>query len=294
MSSAFAGRTVAVSEVVCMTIISRTSLSSVMPDTGTLTVTRQVALLPPDEARMRHIPAPTALTTPSCVTVATDVSPESQVTVLSVAFSGSTVATSVTVLSTYIVISFLSRETLSTGILTVTSQFALLPPFAAVMLQVPAPTAVTVPSCATVATASLSLDQVTVLSVTSIGRTVAVSFSVSWIQRFSLVLLSTTPDDGMTTVTWQLALFSPAVAVTVQVPSATAVISPLADTRTILSLLLDQVTVLSEASSGRTVAIRERVSPLLTVISVSSSRTSSTRMIWSNSATFIMLLVPQE
>ena len=66
----------------------------------------------------------------------------------------------------------------STGAVTVTSQLAEKSPAVAVMVAVPAPTALTVPSLSTFATASLSEAQLTVLSVAFFGNTVAVSVAL--------------------------------------------------------------------------------------------------------------------
>jgi hypothetical protein len=62
------------------------------------------------------------------------------------------------------------------------------------------------------------------------------------------------------TVTWQVADLPPAVAVIVDVPSATAVTVPPWTVATEL-FELDQVTVLSVAFAGLTVAVREPVAP---------------------------------
>ena len=80
------------------------------------TVTVQVAVLSPTLAVMVAVPLPTAVTLPLASTVATEVLELDQVTLLSVAFSGSTVATSVEVPPTCNVIVDLSKEIEETAI----------------------------------------------------------------------------------------------------------------------------------------------------------------------------------
>ena len=140
------------------------------------------------------------------------------------------------------------------------------------MTAVPSETAVTTPST-TVATLSFELLHVTVLSVASSGSTVAFNVSVSPGMRTMLVLLRVTFVTGMNfllTITWQVADLSPAVAVITTVPSVIAVTTP-STTVAIASSELLQVTVLSVASSGLTVAVRVSVSPSV-ISSLSLSR----------------------
>ena len=119
------------------------------------------------------------------------------VTSLFVAASGVTVATSLfsspTESSTLLVFS----PTLCTGTvadcpLTVTLQLALLPSAVAVMVAVPAALTVTLPLLSTSTISGLSLFQVTVLLVASLGFTVTVSFSVSFTSSVRSVLSSVT------------------------------------------------------------------------------------------------------
>lgn len=79
------------------------------------------------------------------------------------------------------------------------------------------------------------------------------------------------------TVTTQVAVLPPSVVVTVMfaVPAATAVIMPSA-TVAMFSSSLDQVTLLSVAVSGLTVAVSVAVSPTVSVSSVWSSATLPT------------------
>ena len=84
-------------------------------------------------------------------------------------------------------------------VLTVTVQAAVLAPSAVVtvMVALPEPMAVTFPLLSTVATAVLLDVQVTLLSVASLGATVAVSRSEPPTVSPRLVLFSVTPVTGM-------------------------------------------------------------------------------------------------
>lgn len=151
-----------------------------------LTVTEQVAFLPPSlvVTVIVAVPAALAVTKPEEETVATDVLFEDHTTDLSVALLGVTVATSVWVSPTVIVIddSLSSTPVTETvGAETVTTQAAFLPPslVVAVIVAVPADLAVTKPEEETVATEVLLDDQVTDLFVALEGVTVAVSVWVS-------------------------------------------------------------------------------------------------------------------
>lgn len=89
------GKTVAVSVDVAPTLRERELRETVMPVTGTRTVTVQVAFWPPlDVAVIVAVPAPIAVTLPP-ETVATEALEVVQVTVLSVASDGETVAVNV-------------------------------------------------------------------------------------------------------------------------------------------------------------------------------------------------------
>ena len=147
------------------------------------------------------------------------------------------------------------------------------------MVAVPSLTAVTLPLASTVAIAVLELVQVTVLSVASSGFTVATRVSDSPSLSSRLVLFSVTSVTAMTfllTVTEHVADFSPTLAVMVAEPSLTAVTLPLLSTVAIAVLELDQVTVLSVASSGLTVAVSVSDSPSVSVSSVLFNVTSVT------------------
>ena len=165
----------------------------------------------------------------------------------------------------------LSRATLSTGMTlaeTVTSHLAVFSPsvVVTVIVAVPGATAVTLPSASTVATASSEVLHATDLSVASSGATVAASVasSPSTISRVSLSTV--TPSTGMTfasTVTSHFAVFPPSVvvAVIVAVPAATAVTLPFSSTVATFSSEVLHANVLSEASSGATVAVSVASSP---------------------------------
>ena len=111
----------------------------------------------------------------------------------------------------------------------------------------------------TEATLASVLVQVTLGSVASFGRTVAVSVSLAAISSFSVSLLMETELTstggvggvaGATTVTLQSAVSPLAdLAVTVAVPTETALMTPSATVATAL-LEVDQVTVWSVASDG--------------------------------------------
>ena len=107
----------------------------------------------------------------------------------------------------------------------------------------------------------------TVLSVASSGLTVAVRVTESPSFSSTSVLSNPTDSTAMTflsTVTLQVAVLSPALAVTVAVPSLTASIFPPSTVATEGSEDV-HVTVLSVASSGLTVAVIVSESPSLRV-----------------------------
>ena len=125
-----------------------------------------------------------------------------QVTVLSVAFSGVTVAARVAELPSCKVSEVLSREMAVTGTVassTVTVQLADLLPAMAVTVADPDATAVTLPFSSTVTTAVLPVLQVTFLSVAFSGKTVATSVSVQPGWSDKVVLLRTTLSTGTLT-----------------------------------------------------------------------------------------------
>ena len=136
-----------------------------------------------------------------------------------------------------------------------TAHVAFASPQAAVMVAVPAFTAVTAPSL-TVAIVLSEEVQTMVLSVVSSGFTMAVSLAVSPSYSFSAVLSSVTPVARMggKTVTTHSAFALPQAAVMVALPSFTAVTTP---SFTVATASLEDVhTSVSVVFSGATVAAR--------------------------------------
>ena len=134
---------------------------------------------------------------------------------------------------------------------------SLLPAFAVITASPPA-IAVTLPVWSTLAILALLLLHVTVLSVALSGVTLAIKVSEAPLTKGSSLLLRDMDSTGTTfffTVTAQVADLPPQEAVIVAVPSFRVVTRPSATVAT-FSLLLLQVTVLSVASSGFTVAVR--------------------------------------
>ncbi len=124
------------------------------------------------------------------------------------------------------------KDMLSTGIITETSQVAVLP-FAvvAVIVASPAAFAVTLPSLSTLAISGAEELQVTVVSVAVVGSNVTDNVSVPFISNVSEVFLSEILTTGTDTVTSQVAVLPFAVvAVIVAVPAAFAVTLPVLST----------------------------------------------------------------
>ena len=153
--------------------------------------------------------------------------------------------------------------------LTVTEQVAVLFPSTVltVIVAVPALTAVTTPELDTVATDVLFDDHVTDLFDAFEGETVAVRVYVDPSVKVKDDLSKDTPVTGTTTVTAQVAVFAPSLVITVIVadPAAFAVTRPEEDTVATEVLLDDQVTDLSVALDGETVAVRVLVLPTFIV-----------------------------
>ena len=236
-----------------------------MTETGR-TVTAHVAFFPPSfvVTVMVAVPSISAVTTPELDTVATAVLLDDQVTDLSAALEGVTVAVRVCVSPTVIDKDVLSRLTpvTATGV-TVTAQVACRPPstVVTVIVAVPSFLAVTTPELETVATEVLLDDQVTDLSVAFEGDTVAVSVPVSPTVMDILLWFRVTPVTDTVeelTVTEQVAVLLPSTVLTVMVavPAFNAVTTPAEETDATEVLFDDQVTDLSVASDGVTVAFR--------------------------------------
>ena len=118
--------------------------------------------------------------------------------------------------------------------------------------------------------------QVTVLSVASSGLTVAVRVIVSPARSEAVVLFNVTEVTSVaTTVIWQVAVLLPALAVIVASPTFLAITTPFETVAIVWSDEL-QVTVLSVASSGLTVAVRVTLSPAWRETSDWSSSTDKT------------------
>lgn len=240
-----------------------------------MTVTEQVAVLLPSEVLTVTTVEPTflAVTTPLELTVAMDVFADDQVTPLSVASEGETVATKVAVLPTCKVNEEEFRDTTVTETVeafTVTEQVAVLPPSAvlAVIVAVPAFFAVTSPSEDTVATEVLFDDHVTSLLDALEGLTVAINHVVSPTVMERLEGESVTLVTGTDfTVIEHVAVLPPSAVLTVIVaePTLLAVIVPSEATKATSGLLDVHVTSLFVAFEGLTVAVRLEVSPLLIV-----------------------------
>ena len=182
LSVASSGWTVAVSVVDWPTSSDTELWSRVTLVTGVVTVTRQVADFSPAFAVMVTLPLFRALTLPLWSTLATAKSELFQVTVLSVASEGLTVATSVAPCPFSIASVVLSRVTDVTGttfLATVTAQEADLSPAMAATVAVPSFRAVIFPLLSIEMTDSSELVQVTVLSVASAGFTVTMRV-VDW------------------------------------------------------------------------------------------------------------------
>ena len=150
----------------------------------------------------------------------------------------------------------------------------------AVIVAFPTPVPVTSPLLFTTATFSSLLVHVIVLSVASLGSTVAVNVKVSPTYVLFDVLLSET-DVGCIadlTATVQVAVFPlTVVAVIVAVPCFFPLTLPKLTVAT-SSLLLVHVIVLSVASLGNTSAVKDKVSPnpTITFVIFSESNVGST------------------
>lgn len=231
-------------------------------------------------------PADLAVTTPEAETVATDVLLDDHLTALLVALEGLTVAVSVAVFPSVKLNDDWLRLTPVTEIVaafTVTEHVAFFPPSAVVQVIVadPAAFAVTVPLEETVAIEVLLEDQDTLGLVALEGDIVAPSLYVSPAVNDNDVGATETPvtaTDAVVTVTLQLAVFPPSevFTVTVAVPVALAVTTPLDETVATDVLLEDQVTVLLVALEGLTVAFNVPVFPTRRLIEVLSRETPVT------------------
>ena len=295
LSVAFDGVIVAVKVCVSPTVIDSDVLSRLTPVTDTVaafTVTAHVAVLAPSFVLTVIVaePAAFAVTTPEEDTVATEVLLEDQVTDLSVAFDGVTVAVKVSVSPTVMERELLFRLTPVTDTFaawTVTEHVAVFDPsvVVTVIVAVPAAFAVTTPLEDTVATVVLLEVHVTDLSVAFEGSTVAVKVSVSptVMDRELLFRLTPVTDTfAADTVTVHFAVLDPSFVVTVivAVPAAFAVTTPEEETVATDVLLDVHVTDLSVAFDGNTVAVKVWVSPTVIDSDVLSRLTPVTATFW--------------
>ena len=149
------------------------------------------------------------------------------------------------------------------------SQDALKSPLLAVITAVPIDCATTSPLASTVAIKSSLLLHVTVLSVAVVGETVAVSCTFSVALSRAELLFSVIPDTGVgMTLTLQVTLRSPQVAVMSVLPTDIAVTKPFSVTVAMLSFALLQETVLLNPSLPDSVAVSWMLSPALREMSV--------------------------
>src|SRR6266568_2282775 len=254
--------------------------------TGTgFTMIAALALFPSLVAVILAEPTPAAVTRPLAFTVATLAASVDQMIArpesgLPLASSG--VAVSCCVPPTRIVALVGLKLTDATGTMTVIAALPLLPSLAAVMLAVPAASAVTSPLPFTVATPGASLDQVIVrpesgLPLASSG--VAVSCWVPPTTIVAAVGLTVSDATGIVTVTAAVALLPSLVAVTFAEPAATAVTSPLASTVATPAASVDHVMtrpVRTLPSASWSVAVICCVAPTPTVAAVGLTLTDAT------------------
>ena len=270
LSVAFSGRTVAVRSADSPSVNSRVWGLMLREETGIMTVISQVAVFSPstDLTVMVAVPASTAVTLPLLLTVATEASLEDQVIDLSVAFSGRTVAIRLAVSpfgSSRVVGDTVTEETCT--LCTETAQVAVLWPSSVVTVMVafPAFTAVTTPFWSMVATEGLLEDQVIFLFVALEGVNTAetVVTSSTPIERVEGEMA--TLFTGAIIVKSHMPFFPPQDAIMATRPACLAVTTPFSSTVAFAGFNEDQVTVLSVAFSGYTVALSVTVSPSLRV-----------------------------
>ena len=164
--------------------------------------------------------------------------------------------------------SFISIPDTGTVITVTTHSAVFVPSFVvAVIVAVPAETAVTTPSVSTVATDSLLLFHTTFWLVALAGVMVAISVSVSRTASSNVLLFNVIPVIGTITVTIAVVVLPPSIVLTVMVavPTDTALTTPCALTVATAVLLLSHVTFQLVAFSGNTAAMRRSVSPTVSV-----------------------------
>ena len=284
LSVASSGLTVALRVTSSPTVIVRVDLSRVTPVTATgeleaVTLTEQVAFLPPSAvvAMMVALPTPLPVTVPLSSTVAMAESLVAQLTFLLVALDGSIVATRVWLSPTPIVMDDLSSfmpvtATEDPDEVTLTEQVAFLLPSAvvAMMVALPTPLPVTLPSSSTEAMDESLEVQLTFLLVALDGSMLA---TMAWVSPTPMVIevlsreMPVTATVLASTVTVMVAVTLPSldVMVMVAVPGPTAVTTPFLSTVTTEVSLEVKVMPSLEASLGDTVKLMVALSPSLTV-----------------------------
>ena len=208
-------------------------------------------MIEPETAMIVPVPLPTEVTRPADETVAMPGAFGTHVTAapgMAVPPASFTVAVSVAVAPIDAKESDVGDNSmLARTCETVTADVALAEPEVAVIVAVPAATAVTSPADETVATDAADVDHVTVapdMADPPVSFTVALSVTVSPNDAKVVVLGETsTVDTTCPTVTADVPVAAPEVAVIVAVPSATAVTSPAADTVATVSADVAHVTV---------------------------------------------------
>jgi hypothetical protein len=262
--NAFAGVTVSVRVPVSPTVKCSADGEIVTTSGRAFTTTTVAVAFASESAVLSAVtvacPAPTAVTTPADVTVATPGLLEIHLTFRLGAVVGRTVAVNPAVSPTLSSTRVGSSVTLTVtgGAVTVTVALAGVPPVfgVAVIVAVPTLTAVTRPDADTVAMFILLDVHVTDLSGRLNGKTVAVTSKVRPASRVIALVESVTRPSDLRTMTMILRERPPVFVITVivAVPADTAVIPPLEFTDTTFGLLDSQCTTLSAAFSGRTVA----------------------------------------
>jgi phage terminase large subunit-like protein len=255
--------------------------------TVAVTVIVAVPFFPSLVAVSVALPAATAVTRPLADTVATAGALLAQVTtrpVKTLPAESFVVAASCTVPPIWRLAEFgLTATDATGGIVTVTVAVPLFPPLVAVSVAVPAATPVTNPLPFTLATPGALLAQVTTRPVSTLPAesvAVAVSCTVPPTRILGAAGVTATAATGMiVTVIEAVPLLPSLVAVSVALPAATPVTSPLAETLATPGALLAHVTrrpvkALPFASLG--VAVNWAVCPMRTVAAAGLTATDAT------------------
>jgi hypothetical protein len=218
------------------------------------------------------VPAPTAVTTPELLTVATEVLLLDHFKVLLLTFAGVKVGLICKLLvPTLIEVGVVDNERAVAIRFTVTVQIEVFPPsvVVAVIVVIPGPTPVTSPVESTVAIVLSAEDQLHELSVAFDGKIATLSNLVSPTRIVAVEFVILTPVTGKVIVNEYVAWNFPSLVVAVIITGAVPVVffmvtTPEELTVAYVVLLLVQVTVLTVALSGATWAVRDIESPFLT------------------------------